>query len=269
MDINNLKKKAVFLRERILDMGYKGGSGHIAPSLSCVEILVSIYYSGQVSLWKKKDPDKFVLSKGHGALGLYAIFADKGILKEKDINDYCKCGNCLVGLAEHSIPGIEVSTGSLGHGLSIAAGMAFAARADRRRFRTFVMVGDGECQEGSIWEAVLFASHNKLNNLIVIVDRNFQQAIGFTEDILGLEPLDRKFASFGWDVKTVDGHSLKALVNVLKQARARKSDKPLCIIANTIKGKGISYMEKVPIWHYRCPNEQEYEIAKKDIKKCD
>lgn len=268
-NIIRLKKQAMWVRNRVLDMCISAGAGHIAPALSCIEILVSLYYGNILRVnprnpkWKRRD--RFVLSKGQGCAALYAVLADLGFFPVSELNTYTRLGSRLGGHSESNVPGVEAFTGSLGHGLAIGAGMALAAKMDKREYMTVVLLGDGECQEGSVWETAMFASHHRLDNLIAVIDRNKLQAIDFTEKVVALEPLAEKWKAFGWDIKETDGHSFKSLLSVFKEFRSRKSEKPLAVIAFTTKGKGVSFMENKPIWHYRIPQGIEVKIAKKDL----
>lgn len=269
IDIYKLKKKANWVRNTVLEMGIKAGAAHLAPAFSCTEILVALYYGGIVRFdpgnpdWEERD--RFILSKGQAAIALYAVLADLGFFPVSELNLFTRLGSRLGGHAENTVPGVEAFTGSLGHGLSIATGLALAAKIDKKNYVTVVLLGDGECQEGSVWEAAMFAAHHKLNNLVAIVDNNGLSAIDFIERYIRLAPLAGKWRSFGWDVKTINGHSFKEIISALKDIRSRKSNKPLVIIAKTVKGKGVSFMENKPIWHYRIPVGKELKIARKEL----
>jgi transketolase len=214
--------------------------------------------------WKNRD--RFILSKGHAGAGVYAVLAEKNFIPKSKLKTHYKDGSDLSGHVSHKgIPGVEFSTGSLGHGLPVAAGMALAAKINKDNHRVFVLMGDGECDEGSNWEAALFSSHHKLDNLTIIIDRNKWQSIYTTEETLALEPFADKWKAFGWEVKDIDGHNLTDLYHAISEVKASKG-KPLCVIANTIKGKGVSFMEDNIVWHYRSPQDQEYEDAIKEIK---
>lgn len=268
-NIVELKRKAKWVRSKVLEMCISAGAGHIAPSLSCADILVVLYYGGILRFdpanprWE--DRDRFILSKGQSANALYAILADLVFFPIAELDTFTRDGSRLGGHCEDNIPGVECFTGSLGHGLSIGAGMALAAKMDSKDYLTLVLMGDGECQEGSVWEAAMFASQHNLRNLIAIVDRNRLQAIDFTEDAVGLEPFSDKWQAFGWDVETIDGHSIDSMMSTFRNIRNRNSSKPQMIIALTTKGKGISLMENKPIWHYRIPIGHEVEIARKEV----
>ena len=251
----DLTQKAAALRLKVLQMCLQSG-GHIASSFSCVEIMVGLYYSGALRYapdnpdWAERD--RFILSKGHGEAILYAILADLGFFPSEWLETRYRRGDCFLGgHPDKRIPGVEATTGALGHGLGIAAGMALAAKMDAQRHLQFVLLGDTECTEGAIWETALFASKHALNNLIAIIDRNRLSALDFTENFTALEPFADKWEAYGWEVNKVDGHHLEQLVEVLQYARSRNDNRPLAIIAETIKGKGISFMENVPAWHTR------------------
>jgi len=264
-ELENIAKK---IRRKTFLMIFHAGSGHIAPSLSTVELLVALYFKVlkiDKNNHKSDNRDRFILSKGHACAALYAVLAEKEIIDESILNTFCQKGSILGGHPErHLIPGVELSTGSLGHGLSFGAGVAFAGKLDKKDYRVFTLLSDGECQEGSVWEAATFASHHKLDNLIAIVDHNKLQSLGRVEDILSLHPFADKWKSFGWEVREVDGHNISKIINVLECIPFSKN-KPSVLIAHTIKGKGISFMENVPTWHYRLPNEDEMKIVLKEL----
>ena len=263
-----LKNRAKWLRKKILDMTVRAGAGHIAPSFSCADILIALYHGGIIRC-KPGNPkwngrDRFILSKGQAAVALYAVLADLGFFPVSELKTFTQCGSFLGGHTENTIPGVEAFTGSLGHGLSLAAGIALAARIDRKRFRTYVLLGDGECHEGSVWEAAMFAGEKKLDNLIAIVDVNGLSATDHLSHYLDVEPFADKWRSFGWDVSTVDGHSISGLLRQIRISTDARG-KPSVILARTTKGKGVSFMEDSPIWHYRIPVGKELEQAKKEL----
>jgi transketolase len=264
----DLRKKAKELRREILRTICKGGGGHIPASLSIVEILAVLYHDIlNVDPGNPKEPnrDRFILSKGHAGVALYAILADRGFFDKKHLETFGKRGTILGGHPDmHKVPGVEASTGALGHGFPFGVGVALAGKIDRKNCRVFVLVGDGECQEGSVWEAALFAPQHKLDKLTVIVDYNKLQALDKLDKIVSLDPLAEKWKSFGWEVKEVDGHNISRLQNIFKSLPFVPG-KPNLIIAHTIKGKGVSFMENVPIWHYRLPNEEETKIICKEL----
>lgn len=265
----NLTKITKNIRINILNMHMKSCSSHIASSLSIVDLLTVLYF--RILDIEPKDPlnknrDIFILSKGHAVSALYAILAERGFLQPKFLESYCVDGGQLHGHATRGlIPGVEVSTGSLGHGLSIGIGMAQAARYDKRNSKVFVLMGDGELNEGSVWEAALFAGHHKLDNMAAIVDYNKLQAFGFTKNIIELEPLAQKWRDFKWEVIETDGHDLKQIENVFKELPFGKG-KPILVIAHTIKGKGVSFMENRLEWHYKSPSKEQAEEAIKKLK---
>jgi len=267
--LRELNKKAHWLRNKVLEMTVAAGAGHIASSFSCAEILVALYYGGVLRVdpenTKWEERDRFILSKGQAAVALYAVLADRGFFPVDELLTFTQKGSRLGGHTEDTIPGVEAFTGSLGHGLSIAAGLALGARLRRKAFLTAALLGDAECHEGSIWEAAMFASYQKLNNLLAIVDNNGQSATDLLKNYLPLEPVEEKWRAFGWEVRTVNGHSITELLDAMNDVHNPSYQKPLCIVANTIKGKGVSFMERSPIWHYRIPVGEELEIAKREL----
>lgn len=269
-NFEDLKEKASWVRCQVLEMIAGAKKGHIGGAFSSTDILVSLYYGDILRFNSKKpkweDRDRFIMSKGHSGVALYAILADHGFFPVSELEGFCRKG-ILGGHPDRNIPGIEADTGSLGHGLGIGAGMALAAKMDKKNYNSFVLLGDGECYEGTVWEAAQFAAHHKLNNLIAIVDRNMQGVTDFTEDSNKLEPLDEKWKSFGWNVKKIDGHSYSQIFNAFKDIRSKKTDKPLVIIAKTTKGKGVSYMECQLAWHHSVPAGEKLEKARKQLKK--
>jgi transketolase len=263
-DSATLQALANRLRIQIVKMTARAKSSHVGGGLSMADIL-AVLYGGVLKLdadqpqWEGRD--RFVLSKGHACAGLYAALAERGFLTQADLETFYLDGSRLAGHATHTrVPGVECSTGSLGHGLPIACGMAYAARSSATPFRVFALLSDGECDEGSVWEAALFAGHHGLDNLTVIVDYNRIQSLGATCDVLNLDPLPAKWSSFGWEVVELDGHDVDALHQTLS-AVPRHSGRPTCVIANTIKGKGVSFMENSVLWHYRSPAGDELASA--------
>ncbi len=261
MNINDLEKKALEIRRQILSTALKAGKGHVPPAFSWVEIGVALYYGGVLKYdlqnpnWNQRD--RFLLSKGHACLTQYAILADLGFFPMNELEKFAGDGSLLAGHPDHKIPGVEAVSGSLGHGLGIGAGLAMAAKLNQQDWFTFVLLGDGECDEGSIWEAAMFASHHKLNNLVMILDRNHLSGTNFTEQVVNLEPVSDKWESFGWETRTLNGNHLEEVLKVLHEAHLRKSGPPLAIIAQTIKGKGVSFMQNSPQWHHRVPKGNE------------
>lgn len=265
-NIEDLASIANEVRKKTVTLVYRTRSPHIASALSIIDILVALYFrflNVDPSETNNPNRDKFVLSKGHACTALYAILAERGFISNEDLEGFAKQDGILeLHPNRDEVRGIEISTGSLGHGLSVACGFAIAAKIQGRTYRTVALLSDGELNEGSTWEAVMFAAHHRLHNLIAMVDANGMQALGFTKDILDLTPIDEKWKSFGWCVKNVDGHDIEDLLNALNNL---SMDKPNVIICNTIKGKGISFMENNILWHYRAPDDEEYEKAMKEL----
>lgn len=270
MLIHTLKAKAKQIRLDILNAIKKAGKGHIGGSYSIVDILVTLYY-GKIlkfdpanSKWEKRD--RFILSKGHAGVALYSVLADLGFFSKDELN-FLNNGKMLGEHPDQFIPGIEIISGSLGHGLSIGAGMALADKFDNKIHRkTFVILGDGECYEGSVWEAANFAAHHKLFNLCVIIDRNKLITHGLTENINALGSIKDKFISFGWEAQEIDGHNINNLLKFFKSISSNNTNKPIALIAKTIKGKGVSFMENIASWHHGEINEESFLIAEKQLK---
>jgi transketolase len=223
--------------------------------------ILAVLYSGVLRVdpgrpdWP--DRDRFILSKGHGAAAVYAALAERGFFPTEWLDAYCQDGSRLAGhITHHGVPGVEVSTGSLGHGLSIGCGLALAGKREGRPYRVFVMLSDGECDEGSIWEAVLFASHHRLDNLIAIVDYNKIQSFGLVKEVLNLEPLAEEWRAFNWAVREIDGHNHSQILDALSRV-SFKAGRPSALVAHTIKGKGVSFMENQLAWHYRSPDKEQ------------
>jgi transketolase len=252
-----MERKSDILRKTIFNLCCKAKVGHISSAVSCVDILIALYYGPvfnyQIGNPKWEDRDRFILSKGHAGVALYPILADLEYFPREELDKMCTPGSLLGGHPGKNIPGIEIGSGSLGYGLGVGCGMATAAKLQRKLWMTYVLMGDGECYEGAVWEAAMFASHNRLNNLVGIIDRNYQSATDFTENIIALEPLSNKWEAFGWDVQVVNGHNIEELIDTFIKTKSRNNDKPKMVIANTIKGYGIEYMEYNPTWHARLP----------------
>jgi transketolase len=262
-DILFLENKARQIRTDVINMIYTAKTGHTGGSLSDTDILTVLYYSIMnidPSNPKYEDRDRFILSKGHSVESFYCILADKGFFPKEELRTFSQFGSKLIGHPNNKVPGVEVNTGALGHGLSVGVGMALAAKMNKKSYRVFTVMGDGEQAEGSVWEAAMSAAHYKLDNLVGILDRNKFQISGCTEDVMGLEPLSDKWTSFGWEVVEVDGNNIEELLKTFKSLPAKK-DKPTLILAHTIKGKGVSYMENVAKWHHGVPSEEEYKTA--------
>lgn len=268
-EINELKKLCKENRRNIIEMVYSAQSGHIGGSLSACELLTVLYHKimHNVVDWRESDDfekrDRFVLSKGHISPLLYSVMAQVGYFDKNELKTFRKLGTRLQGHPTAFIPGVEIATGSLGQGLSFACGIAMALKLDKNSANVFVLLGDGELQEGNIWEAVMQASHRNLDNLIAIVDRNKLQIDGNTEDVLALGNVCEKFRTFGWNTIEIDGHDIEQIYSAYKDALL--SDKPVVIVANTIKGKGVSFMENNAGWHGTAPKEADYLKAMSEL----
>ena len=268
--IKDLEAKTRLFRREILEMTFKAGSGHPGGSLSAVDIITVLYYH-QMRIDPKNpkwaDRDRFVLSKGHVCPALYAVLAEIGFFPKQALWTLRRPESILQGHPDMRLtPGVEMSTGSLGQGLSVACGMALAARLDEKDYAVYCMLGDGEVQEGNVWEGAMFATHERLDNLIAILDRNRLQIEGFTEDVMALGPLEDKWKAFGWTVLELeDGNDIKQILNVLDKAVERKG-KPKIIIANTIKGKGVSFMENRVEYHGRALSPDEMKRARQELE---
>lgn len=273
MTPDQLRATAQGLRADIIDMICKAKSGHPGGSLSCIDILCALYFGG-VMRYDAADPelparDRFILAKGHAAPALYATLAKAGFIPHDELGTLRKLGSRLQGHPDSSlVPGVEVSTGSLGQGLSIACGLACGLRLDGSGSTVFALLGDGECEEGQVWEAAMFAAHQKLGRLIAIIDNNELQIDGCIHDVCDPGDLGEKFAAFGWRVARVDGHDVSALVDMLSALKAEAVDTaaPVAVIAKTVKGKGVSFMENQAGWHGKAPSAQEREQALKELE---
>ncbi|MET3848137.1 MULTISPECIES: transketolase [unclassified Paenibacillus] len=263
MDTRALKIKAAQIRMDLLTIIHRAKTGHTGGSLSNTDILTALYYDVM-----KLDPanpkwelrDRFIASKGHSVESLWCILADKGFFPKEELKTYSQFGTRLIGHPNNKVPGIEMNTGALGHGLPISAGMALAAKRDGLPYRVFCLMGDGEQAEGSNWEAAMAGAHYKLDNLIGIVDRNRLQISGTTEEVMGLDPLDEKWRAFGWHVVSIDGNDMDALVEAFRAAPS-VIGKPTLVIANTVKGKGVSFAENVAAWHHHVPDDEQLKLA--------
>lgn len=271
MSFENSKDLAYRVRRHALDMTSRGGTAHIGSIFSMADIVAVLY--ADVLHHNPKDPampdrDRLILSKGHAGAGIYAVLAECGYFPVSELEQHCQNGSRLSGHVSHKgVPGVEASTGSLGQGLPMAMGMAMAARMDGKAHRVYCIIGDGECDEGAVWETALIANQYKLDNFIVTVDFNKIQSITSVEKTIALEPLDQKWASFGWHVIRVDGHDHAALHRAYDEARAALGGgKPIVVIADTVKGKGVSFMENDVLWHYRTARGAEYDAAVKELE---
>ena len=268
VDAGALKARAARLRGKIIDMSHAAQAAHLASSLSCADILVAAYWHVlNIDPQTPDDPlrDRFILSKGHAAAALYAVLAMRGYFPIEELDTFCKDGGRL---AEHPpanlLPGVEAATGSLGHGLPLGCGMALSGRIKGETFRVFALLSDGENNEGSVWEAAMFAAAQKLDNVCVVVDYNKWQATARSDETLMLAPLCDKWAAFGWDAREIDGHDIGALAEAMQRV-PNGSGKPVALIAHTIKGKGVSFMEDDNNWHYRAPTAEEVVKAHKEL----
>ena len=268
-EIKQLKILAAKARKGAILGTYHAKSGHPGGSLSAADIFTYLYYKEmkvdpENPQWE--DRDRFVLSKGHCCPSLYAVLAMKGYFDWKELESLRHVGAMLQGHPDmKSTPGVDMSSGSLGQGVSAACGMALAAKFDNKDYRVYTVLGDGECEEGQVWEAAMFAAHNKLDNLVIFVDQNGLQIDGAVEEVCGIEPLDKKFESFGFEVAKIDGHSFEDIEAALNKAKTVKG-KPFAILAKTVKGKGVSFMEDQVGWHGKACNDEEFKLAVKELE---
>ena len=255
------------LRHEIVSMSHRAQSAHLGGALSCVDILTSLYWTTlKIDKFIPNDPlrDRLVFSKGHAVSALYAVLAKRGFISETDLLHYNEEGSTLSEQpTPHCAPGVEWATGSLGHGLGVGLGMALAAKINKQSYQVYVVMSDGECQEGSVWEASMLAPQLKLGNLTAIIDFNKWQATARSTSVMAMEPMKSKWEAFGWECREVDGHNLKEITSAIKSPR--KTDTPLAIVAHTIKGKGASFMEDDNNWHYRSPNEEEVQKVRSEL----
>lgn len=265
----NTKQLAKQMRLDVVRMAYEGKTSHVASALSCVDILAVLYHQIMTidpKDWQNKNADRFILSKGHGAKALYAVLAAKGFFDKKLLDTYGQDGS---ELGEHphagKLAGISATTGSLGHGLAIASGIAMAKKQMNNQGRVYVLISDGECNEGSIWEAAMGTVGLKINNLTVIIDDNGWQAMGRSREVSSLDPLDKKWEAFGWRVFRADGHNHESLAKVLNEAKAN-TDKPSVVIAKTVLGYGVDFMQDDLLWHYQIPSHEQFLKAKQEIE---
>jgi len=270
-ELIKLELKSIQYRRTILSIIYSAKGGHTGGSLSCVDIL-NVLYNKIMNItpvnFSSIDRDHYVHSKGHAVEALYAVLLDLGFYSQQDLNTIEKYNSPFIGHPSRDVPGIEQNTGALGHGLSFSVGMAIAAKLDKRNNRIFTIMGDGELTEGSIWEASASAAYYKLDNLVAIIDCNTLQISGRTEKVMAMEPLGEKFAAFGFAVRYVDGHNMGELTALLGSLPFEQG-KPNLVIANTVKGKGISFMEDNVIWHHRVPTDDEYELAQAELNQAE
>jgi transketolase len=259
LDLGAARRRCLAYRRRILDISQQVTALHIAPAFSCLEIVDTLYHALMARDAEGHFRDTFLMSKGHGCMAQYVILEDLGILTANDLALYCKVGGRLGAHPDYGVPGIAASTGSLGHGLGMAVGMSYADRLKGEDRTVYALLGDGEMQEGSIWEAFMMAANLRLNRLVAIADVNDFQGLGRTSETHPFfYPVPEKAVAFGWEAIEVNGHDHAAIFDAVA---GRRGDKPFLIVCRTVKGKGVSYMEHVPIWHYRSPNAQEYQQA--------
>lgn len=263
-----LKKKAAEIRIRLMQMIHKAKAGHTGGSLSNTDILTVLYYhtmrhNPMEPKWNERD--RFIASKGHSVESLWCILADLGYFPSSELDTFSQFGTRLIGHPNNKVDGIEMNTGALGHGLPISVGMALAAKRYDNDYRVFCLMGDGGQAEGSVWEAAMAGSHYKLDNLVGIIDRNGLQISGSTEEVMGLDPLDKKWEAFGWHVVSIDGNDIDALIETFDKVPSVEG-KPTLIIANTVKGKGVSFAENAINWHHRVPSEEELALAVQELK---
>ncbi|MBR6034096.1 MAG: transketolase [Clostridia bacterium] len=266
--VTSSEELAFKIRKDITEMSNIANSSHIASALSVTDIVAVLY--SQIAQYDINNPqdenrDRIILSKGHAGSAIYAALAEEGFFNKDELYTYCQNGSILSGhVSQKNVPGVEFSTGSLGHGMPVGAGIALSAKIDHKKFNTYVIIGDGECDEGTIWECALFSRQYKLDNLIVIVDSNKMQAMGNCDDIISLNPFNEKWKSFGWNVYEIDGNNHEELRNTF--LKIEKNGKPNVIIANTIKGKGISFMENNLVWHYKSPQGDDFKNAIEELE---
>jgi transketolase len=262
-----LKIKSVHYRKKILKYIVGANAGHTGGSLSCTDIL-NVLYNHVLNVtpqnFSSPDRDRYIQSKGHCVEALFVVLADKGFFAEEELNTLCQYKSHYIGHPTRKVKGVEQNTGALGHGLPISVGTALAGKMDKKDYRVFTLLGDGELPEGSNWEAALSAAHYRLDNLCAIIDKNSLQITAGTADVMNTDPLDKKFESFGWVVKEVNGNDVEELMNAFDSLPFEKG-KPSVIIAHTTKGKGVSYMENELKWHHGVPNKEEYELAQKEL----
>ena len=259
--MKNYKEIANKARIAVLDLIYKAQTSHVGSNFSSIDILSVLYNIAEIDKDMKEDRDRIVVSKGWIAASIYYFLSEKGIIPKEDLETYCKDDSKYIGLVEPSVRGIEAAGGSMGFGVPFGVGFALAKKIKKEKGKSFVLMGDGEVGIGTTWESALIAAHHKLNNLVVIIDLNGLQAMGKVKDVLNIEPLKDKWLSFGWEVREIDGHNFEEI----EKALTLPSEKPVVVIAKTIKGKGVSFMEGDNIWHYKAPSEEEYKKALKEL----
>ncbi|WP_137862400.1 MULTISPECIES: transketolase [unclassified Sphingomonas] len=265
MDLEAVRELAADTRREVLKMVHRAKASHVGSCFSIADMLAVLYghvMSVDPVHADRPDRDRLIVSKGHAAAAVYAVLANRGFFPREWLDEYSVNGSLLTGHVSHAVPGVELSTGSLGHGLSVGAGLALGARLQGAAWRSFVILSDGECDEGSIWEAAMFAGHHQLTNLVALVDYNKIQSFGRVDEVLRLEPFADKWTSFGWQVTEVDGHDHTALAEALAD---KGGDKPNLLLCHTVKGRGVSFMEDRLEWHYKSPNDEQLAQAIAEI----
>jgi transketolase len=263
-NILNYKEIANETRKIVLRLIYQAQTSHIGSNFSCIDILTVLYSIANIDKDLKEDRDRIVISKGWVAATVYALLAKKGIIPEEDLETYCENGSKYIGLAEPYVRGIEAAGGSMGFGLPFGVGFALAKKLKKEKGKAFILMSDGEMDCGTTWESALISAHHKLDNLTVVVDFNGLQAMGKVKEILDIEPLKDKWEAFGWEVREIDGHNFEEIERSLTAPSLQK-EKPIVIIAKTIKGKGVSFMEEKNLYHYKAPSDEEYQMALKEL----
>ena len=263
--MENYKKIANDARKKVLEMVHLAGASHIGSNFSCIDVLAVLFTKLNLDKDLKNDRDRFLLSKGWAAASLYYFLSEKGVIPKEDLETYCKPGSKYIGLAEPDIRGVEVAGGAMGHGFPMALGMALGAKLSEEKWKTYVLISDGELDCGTTWESAALASQHKLNNLTVIIDCNDFQAMGGTKEVLNMEPLADKWRAFNWEVLEINGHNYKQIEKAIDSSLSSKRKKPMVIIARTIKGKGVSFFEKKLEWHYKNIDENNYIKALKEL----
>jgi len=264
-NIADYKEIAREVRKTVLGLIYQAQTSHIGSNFSCINILTVLYGIANVDKDLKEDRDRIVVSKGWVAASIYTFLARKGIIPKEDLKTYCREGSKYIGLAEPNVRGVEAAGGSMGFGLPFGVGFALAKKIKKEEGEIYVLMSDGEMDCGTTWESALISAHHALDNLVVVVDFNSLQAMGRVEEILNIEPLKNKWQAFGWEVREIDGHNFEEIEKALTEPAWGKG-KPIAIIARTIKGKGVSFMEGDNIWHYKAPSEEEYQKALKELE---
>jgi len=264
-NLENYRKIALEARKTVLRLIYQAQTSHIGSNFSAIDILTVLYNIANIDKDLKQDRDRIVVSKGWVAASVYYFLAEKGIIPKEDLETYCKDGSKYIGLVEPNVRGVEAAGGSMGFGLPFGVGFALAKKVKKEKGKIYVLMSDGEMDCGTTWESALIAAHHKLDNLVVIVDFNGLQAMGRVKDILNIEPLKDKWQAFGWEVREIDGHNFKEIEKALAES-APEEGKPRVIIARTIKGKGVSFMEGNNLYHYKAPSDEEYQKALKELE---